>query len=58
MIAKGVDIIALPLLVRKLPLPERRLIGDMSDEEKGDKKPWVSLTRNNENIRRKPKVEL
>src|SRR6476620_2141213 len=33
-VAKGVDIIALPLLVRKLPLPERRLIGDLSDKEK------------------------
>lgn len=33
-IAKSVDIIALPLLIRKLPLPERRLIGDMSNEEK------------------------
>ena len=33
-IAKSVDIIALPLLIRKLPLPERRLIGNMSDEEK------------------------
>jgi circadian clock protein KaiB len=33
-IAESVDIIALPLLVRKLPLPERRLIGDMSNEEK------------------------
>lgn len=33
-IAKSVDIIALPLLVRKLPLPERRLIGNMSNEEK------------------------
>jgi circadian clock protein KaiB len=33
-IAKGVDIIALPLLVRKLPLPERRVIGDLSDKEK------------------------
>jgi len=30
-IAKSVDIIALPLLIRKMPLPERRLIGDMSD---------------------------
>ena len=29
-----IDIVALPLLVRKLPLPERRLIGDMSDREK------------------------
>lgn len=33
-IAKGVDIIALPLLVRKLPLPERRLIGDLSDKDR------------------------
>ncbi len=33
-IAKSVDIIALPLLIRKLPLPERRLIGNMSDQEK------------------------
>ena len=33
-IAKSVDIIALPLLVRKVPLPERRLVGDMSDSEK------------------------
>lgn len=33
-IPQHVDIIALPLLVRKSPLPERRLIGDMSNEEK------------------------
>jgi circadian clock protein KaiB len=33
-VAETVDIIALPLLIRKLPLPERRLIGDMSNEEK------------------------
>jgi circadian clock protein KaiB len=33
-IAKSVDIIALPLLVRKFPLPERRMVGDMSDVEK------------------------
>jgi len=32
--AESVDIIALPLLVRRFPLPERRLIGDMSNEEK------------------------
>lgn len=31
---KNVDIVALPLLIRKMPLPERRLIGDMSDTEK------------------------
>jgi len=28
------QIIALPLLIKKSPLPERRLIGDMSDTEK------------------------
>ena len=33
-VAKTVDIVALPLLIRKMPLPERRLIGDMSDGEK------------------------
>ena len=33
-IAKSVDIIALPLLIKKFPLPEKRLIGDMSNTEK------------------------
>ncbi|MEI9945269.1 MAG: circadian clock KaiB family protein [Chitinophagaceae bacterium] len=33
-IAKSVDIVALPLLIKKFPLPERRLIGDMSNTEK------------------------
>ncbi|RYF99354.1 MAG: hypothetical protein EOO02_17085, partial [Chitinophagaceae bacterium] len=33
-LAQSVDIIALPLLIRKFPLPEVRLIGDMSDEKK------------------------
>ncbi|HUR66761.1 MAG TPA: circadian clock KaiB family protein [Chitinophagaceae bacterium] len=33
-IARSVDIIALPLLVKKFPLPERRLIGDMSNTDK------------------------
>lgn len=28
------QLIALPLLIRKAPLPERRLIGDMSDKNK------------------------
>ena len=28
------QLIALPVLVRKQPLPERRLIGDLSNEEK------------------------
>jgi circadian clock protein KaiB len=32
--AQEENIIALPLLVRKCPLPERRLIGDMSDSNK------------------------
>ncbi len=32
--AKKEQIIALPLLVKKLPLPERRLIGDLSDTQK------------------------
>ena len=33
-IAKSVDIIALPLMIRKFPLPEKRLIGDMSNNER------------------------
>ena len=33
-IVNKVNIVALPLLVRKMPLPERRLIGDMSDRDK------------------------
>jgi circadian clock protein KaiB len=33
-VVKAVDIIAMPLLVKKFPLPERRLIGDMSDKNK------------------------
>ena len=33
-IAEKEQIIALPLLIRKQPLPERRLIGDMSDTAK------------------------
>ena len=33
-IAEQQQIIALPLLVKHLPLPERRLIGDMSDTGK------------------------
>lgn len=28
------NIIALPLLIKKYPLPEKRMIGDMSDPEK------------------------
>jgi circadian clock protein KaiB len=33
-LAKGEQIIAAPTLIKKLPLPLRRLIGDMSDTEK------------------------
>ena len=33
-IVQKVNIVALPLLVRKMPLPERRLIGDMSNQDK------------------------
>ena len=33
-LAKGEQIIATPTLIKKLPLPLRKLIGDMSDTEK------------------------
>ena len=33
-LAEEEQLIALPLLIKKLPLPERRLIGDMSDTQK------------------------
>jgi len=33
-LAKGEQIIAVPTLLKKLPLPLRRFIGDMSDTEK------------------------
>lgn len=33
-IAEKEQIIAMPLLIKKFPLPERRLIGDMSDTQK------------------------
>jgi len=32
-LAKGEQIIALPTLIKKLPLPLRRLVGDLSDTE-------------------------
>lgn len=32
--AETEQLVALPLLIKKYPLPERRLIGDMSDTEK------------------------
>lgn len=34
LIAKDENIIALPLLVKKYPLPEKRMIGDMSDMQR------------------------
>lgn len=34
LLAKGEQIIALPTLIRKLPVPLRRLIGDLSNREK------------------------
>ncbi len=33
-LAETEQIIALPLLIKTLPLPKRRLIGDMSDKDK------------------------
>jgi circadian clock protein KaiB len=33
-LAKKEQLVALPLLIKKLPLPERRLVGDLSDIEK------------------------
>jgi circadian clock protein KaiB len=33
-LAKGEQLIATPTLIKKLPLPLRRLIGDMSDSER------------------------
>lgn len=33
-VAKEENIVALPLLIKKHPLPEKRFIGDMSDTEK------------------------
>jgi circadian clock protein KaiB len=33
-LAKGEQIVAIPTLIKKLPLPLRRLIGDMSDTER------------------------
>lgn len=33
-IAEKEQLIALPLLIKKIPLPEKRLIGDLSDTQK------------------------
>ena len=52
--AKGEQIIATPTLVKKLPLPLRKLIGDMSDTDRFlvgiDLKPKNSRVRINEQI--------
>jgi circadian clock protein KaiB len=42
LIAESEQIIALPLLIKKSPLPQKRLIGDMSDIEKVLR--WLSLS--------------
>nr|WP_067056237.1 circadian clock KaiB family protein [Mucilaginibacter sp. L294] len=33
-LAEGEDVIAVPLMIKKSPYPERRMIGDMSDTER------------------------
>ena len=33
-LARGEQIVAVPTLIKRLPLPQRRLIGNMSDQEK------------------------
>ena len=33
-LAEGDQIIAIPTLIRKVPIPIRKIIGDLSDEEK------------------------
>ena len=43
-LAKQEQIIALPLLIKSFPLPERRLIGDMSNKEKVLKGLGISST--------------
>ena len=53
-LAKGEQIIATPTLIKKLPLPLRKFIGDMSDTERFlvgiDLKPKNSRVRNHEQI--------
>ena len=34
LLVKSEDITAVPMLIKKLPLPKKRMIGDMSDENK------------------------
>ncbi|MBB5395504.1 MULTISPECIES: circadian clock KaiB family protein [unclassified Mucilaginibacter] len=33
-LAEGDDVIAVPLMIKKAPYPERRMIGDMSDTQR------------------------
>lgn len=33
-LAEGVDVIAVPLMIKRSPYPERKLIGDMSDKQR------------------------
>ncbi len=53
-LARGEQIIATPTLIKKLPLPLRKLIGNMSDTERFlvgiDLKPKNSSLRNHEHI--------
>ena len=46
LIAESESIIALPLLIKKSPGPERRLIGDMSNTEKVLRGLGLSITDN------------
>ena len=43
-LAEQEQLVALPLLIRKKPLPERRLVGDLSDGEKAVKALVVRLS--------------
>ncbi|MEO6287551.1 MAG: circadian clock KaiB family protein [Dyadobacter sp.] len=43
-IAEREQLIALPMLIKCLPLPEKRLIGDMSDTEKVLKGLGITIT--------------
>jgi circadian clock protein KaiB len=33
-LAEGEDVIAVPLMIKKAPYPQRRMIGDMSDKQR------------------------
>jgi circadian clock protein KaiB len=51
-VAKEEQIIALPLLIIKTPLPERRLIGDMSNTKKVLEGLGITLSEDEEAINR------